>query len=598
VQQAQRHHVIEGVMRRIRVALWLAFAVLACGYPSPAGADTVFKASAFTYVAGVFWNMSATATLNRDETEVHITALASGDSSPTCRTFWVCYDPIRFTLVGPGVSIDVGRPNIAPVDVPLSPEQALLLKADKLSIVVTYRLNIPGGPDRFIAATLMLQPNQVYILAEGATGSFFDTDILIVNPNDVPAPVEITYLPDTGGRVEQHIDLPAWSRATVRVDALAGLESTTMSARVRSINGVPLAVERTMRWDATGYGGHTEKAISGPRTRWYFAEGAQGFFRTYVLLANPNAVHNSASIRFLGEGMLQMIHQVDLAPFARTTVDLGTIPGLQNAMFGIDVTFVLPGVAERAMYVGDSPLFSAGDVSLGLHEAATTWLLAEGATGSFFETFILVGNPTADTADVTVNYFTADRSTVTRAHRVPASGRLTINPEAEGIVELADTSFATQIISNVPVVVERAQYWPGPAPQWYGMHTSAGVSTPGTQWALAEGRVGGPEQYQTYLLLVNAGTADAAVRIRFMPEGGTFFDREFLVPMLSRVTLPTGPGTSVPELENTSFAAYIESTHPIAIERSLYWNANGQLWAAGTSTSGTAVGGASRLFQP
>jgi hypothetical protein len=585
-------------MRRIPVALWLAFAVLAWGYPSPARADTVFKASGFTFVGGVFWNMSATATLNRDETQVHITAAASGDTSPICRTYWVCYDPIGFTLVGPGVSVDVGRPNIASVDVPLSPEQALLLKADKLSIVVTYRLNIRGGPDRFIAATLMLQPNQTYVLAEGATGSFFDTDILIVNPNGVPAPVEITYLPDTGGRIEQHVDLPAWSRATVRIDALAGLESTTMSARVRSVNSVPLAVERTMRWDATGYGGHTEKAISGPRTRWYFAEGAQGFFRTYLLLANPNAVRNSASIRFLGEGTRQVSHHVDLAPFARTTVDLGTIPELQDAVFGIDVSFALPGVAERAMYVGDTPLFSAGDVSVGVDEAATSWLLAEGATGSFFETFILVGNPTADAADLTVRYFTADQSMVTRAHRVPALGRLTINPEAEEVVELANTSFATQITSNVPVMVERAQYWPGPASQWHGMHTSAGVSTPGTQWALAEGRVGGPEQYQTYLLLVNAGTTDATVRIRFMPEGGTFFDREVLVPMLSRVTFPTGPGTSVPELENTSFAAYIESTHPIAIERSMYWNANGQLWAAGTSASGTAVGGAPRLFQP
>ena len=45
-----------------------------------------------------------------------------------------------------------------------------------------------------------------------------------------------------------------------------------------------------MRWDATGYGAHAEKASPGAATEWYFAEGSQGFFSTFLLLANPHAV--------------------------------------------------------------------------------------------------------------------------------------------------------------------------------------------------------------------------------------------------------------------------------------------------------------------
>ena len=43
-----------------------------------------------------------------------------------------------------------------------------------------------------------------------------------------------------------------------------------------------------MKWDQSGYGAHTEKAVTGPSTTWYFAEGSQGFFFTYLLLTNPD----------------------------------------------------------------------------------------------------------------------------------------------------------------------------------------------------------------------------------------------------------------------------------------------------------------------
>src|SRR5262249_44108188 len=42
------------------------------------------------------------------------------------------------------------------------------------------------------------------------------------------------------------------------------------------------------------------------------------------------------------------------------------------------------------------------------------------------------------------------------------------------------------------------------------------------------------------------------------------------------------PGTGLSaELQDGGFGAYITSTAPIAVERSMYWNANGAVWAAG-----------------
>ena len=41
-----------------------------------------------------------------------------------------------------------------------------------------------------------------------------------------------------------------------------------------------------------GYGAHTDKASPSTSTKWYFAEGSQGFFFTYLLLANPHDAAN------------------------------------------------------------------------------------------------------------------------------------------------------------------------------------------------------------------------------------------------------------------------------------------------------------------
>ena len=50
-----------------------------------------------------------------------------------------------------------------------------------------------------------------------------------------------------------------------------------------------------------------------------------------------------------------------------------------------------------------------------------------------------------------------------------------------------------------------------------------------------------------------------------------------------------GPGSMVPELADDEFGARIESTQPIVVERSLYTNANGVTWSAGTNATATRL---------
>lgn len=140
----------------------------------------------------------------------------------------------------------------------------------------------------------------------------------------------------------------------------------------------------------------------------------------------------------------------------------------------------------------------------------------------------------------------------------------------------------------LPLIVERAQYWPNPT--WHEAHASAGVTETATKCGLAEERVGGPNGYQTYILLANSEAMPADVTLTFLRADGTTLVKTFRVSPSSRFNVGvTGPDGDVPELADESFGTLIESTQPIVVERSMYSNANGVVWAAGTNATATRL---------
>ena len=171
---------------------------------------------------------------------------------------------------------------------------------------------------------------------------------------------------------------------------------------------------------------------------------------------------------------------------------------------------------------------------------------------------------------------------------VPAHGRLTVNVEADAPA-LASAAFATQLTSDVPIVAERAMYWVGDPAPWTESHDSLGIVAPGTKWLLAEGRVGGPQAYQTYILLGNPSATPADVTITYLRSDGTTTTSHHLVPGRSRVNVLVNG--QVPALQNEAFGAKVEVTNGVGIvvERSIYWNAGGVVWAGGTNVTATRL---------
>jgi len=457
--------------------------------------------------------------------------------------------------------------------------------------VVSVRVTAGGQTSADTAVDDFTYTTLTYLLAEGATGGFFDEDLLIANPNTTAAPVTLKFFKEDASTVTDTRTLPAQSRTTVHVDALPGLEATAASVEVTSSSGLPLAVERSMFWDSTYYGGHTAGAVNAPAQTWYFAEGSQGFFDTYVLVVNPSAVAASVTMTFLREGEVPVVKTFPIGASSRLTVWAGNIPELVNRSFAIKIEATTPVITERSMYFGNTPtrLWSGGHASGG-NALSQQWYYGEGATGGFFDTFILLGNPQSVDANVTVKYLLDTGDVITVPKVVPANARLTINVEGEPDPRLANAAFSTLVTSDVPIVSERSMYWPGEVLPWGEAHNSAGVNTLGTRWGLAEGRVGGPHNFHTYILLGNPQSTAANVTVTYLREGGAApVVKTYTVPATSRFNIDVN--SVVPELVDESFGAKIEVTNGvnIIVERSMYWDANGIFWSGGSNATGVPL---------
>ena len=281
-------------------------------------------------------------------------------------------------------------------------------------------------------------------------------------------------------------------------------------------------------------------------------------------------------------------------------MDLEEFPGLGQALASTDVSAVFevlngqPIIVERAMYA-DVPgqTFGAGHESAGVTAPALEWFLAEGATGPFFDLFVLIANPGATPApsrgDVPAAR-TARTLVKDLRRRAPTAGSTsgwTTRTRAGRHGGLDDDSVDQRRADH-----RRARDVVAGRAAWYEAHNSPGATTTGTRWALAEGEVGGTRGVETYILIANTSDAPATVKVTLLFEDGTNAERTYAdIPARSRFNVPVG--AFFPQAAGTRFGAIVESLGAtpaqIVVERAMYWDAAGQPWAAGTNALATKL---------
>ena len=132
-------------------------------------------------------------------------------------------------------------------------------------------------------------------------------------------------------------------------------------------------------------------------------------------------------------------------------------------------------------------------------------------------------------------------------------------------------------------------YWPGTSADWLEAHNSFGVTETATKWALAEGRVGGPRQFETYVLLANPTSSTAQLRATFLRTSGSTIVKSYDVAPTSRFNIWVN--AMVPELRDEEFGVLVEVLNgvSVAVERALYWTSNGISFSGGTNATAVRV---------
>jgi hypothetical protein len=400
--------------------------------------------------------------------------------------------------------VSLQLPTGAPIEVPVTiaphgrqtvpvdnfvPNSAVSAKVDSdqpLSAERSMYFNYGGGWSGGHSTHGAIAPATDWFLAEGYTARNFDTYVLVQNPNTSPVDVVITLMKPGGATTDVPMHIPGQARDTLVVKNVPGFEASEVSFRVHA--SAPVVAERSMYFSYQGKtGGHDALGVTSLSTDWFLAEGyTANAFDTYVLVANPNDVPANINYTFLRTNGGPVTASRTIPPHSRGTIKVDDEPGLDAAEVSTRVAADVPVAVERAMYF-DYYGRTGGHDAEGVTQLGTDWYLAEGQTGSGFDTYVLLANPGASDAQVDMSFYREDGSLTQQPLTVPAESRRTVH--VNDVVPNAGVATQVKVTNGVGISVERAMYFTY-AGVWDGGHDAQAVPAPSKTWYFAEGYTG------------------------------------------------------------------------------------------------------------
>jgi hypothetical protein len=417
--------------------------------------------------------------------------------------------------------------------------------------------------------------SRTWYFAEGYTGPGFQEWLTLFNPQQSPVSLDLHLLYNGSPSRTVPSELPARSRVTFNINALAGADAE-VSLYLESLQ--PIVAERPMYFTYRGVwkGCTVTSGATAPSETWYFAEGCtRAGFEEWLLLGNPADAGVSATVHFVLEDGSVISVAVDLPPRSRRTVFVNGAVGRERDV-STHVEATAPICAERVMYFNYYGLWPGGHASSGLDRPRKTYLFAEGYTGDGFQEWLTLYAPRESSgengSEVTLDcLFQGGEEQTFQVHLDPDKRHTLYINDMVG----AGKDVSLQLSADEPFLAERPMYF-----NYLGVcrggHVSKGVEAPGAHWYLAEGTT--RPGYYTYLCLMNPGQEDAAVEIDYVHTGtgdivaGATWERseEHVIPARSRLSLYVPRPLGVRE-DDLDLSFEISSDKPIAVERPLYY---------------------------
>lgn len=331
-----------------------------------------------------------------------------------------------------------------------------------------------------------------------------------------------------------------------------------------------------MTWTGSGAvspEAHSCVGVTAPATTWYLPEGSSAWgFETWLLIQNPGEAPAEVSVTYMPEGSAPVTVKKRVPPGSRRSYSMAEDIGALDA--SMKVSSDLPVIPERAMYRYDR---RSGHDSTGETSPGTEYFLAEGSTACDFTTYVLVQNPDATDATVTLTFMIPEGPVEQPAFVMTGNSRKTVR--VNDLLPSRDLS--VRVRASRPVVAERAMYWDAGTGE--ACHDSIGTPSPRRTFYLPDGQTSGGRE--TWTLVQNPNPSPATVQVTYLtPSGAGNPGFRAVVPAYSRRTfrmadvLPSGRAAVV--------VTCVTAGAKIVVERSMYWSGRG----AGTCSAGASTG--------
>lgn len=412
-----------------------------------------------------------------------------------------------------------------------------------------------------------------WYFAEGTTRPDYTTYLCLGNSNDTAAEVDITYLIDGEESKTVPYTVEANSRKTIDASHDIGIHKD-FSSIVNSVNGVSVVAERPMYFETPSInGGHDTVGVNCTSANWYFAEGTtRKGYSTYLCIGNPHETQAELIVRYFiedGENV-EVLHVVD--PMSRKTVkvsdDIGT--GRDFSCEAVSSNGI-PVIIERPLYFNTGNYIGGHD-ALGATELKYSWYFAEGTTRPGYDTYICLGNPTAQKAEVKLKYYLKGSQAIETLHTVEPFSRLTIDTVDE-VGNGNDFSCRLSTINSTPFIAERPMYFNSGF--YNGGHDTMAAPYPKPFWYFAEGTT--RPGYTTYVCIGNPTEKTADVLIYYLRGDGTILSQRFNVDPYSRCTVSANDIISSGEGPALDIGIEVTVVNRVGIfvERPMYFNVSG-----------------------
>ncbi len=319
-----------------------------------------------------------------------------------------------------------------------------------------------NGPEAH-ASVGVTAPRTTWYFAEDSTLLGFETWVLVQNPGDTEANVEIKYMTENGGPRIARKAVPANSRRTYSMAADAG----EADASIQVSSDVPVIAERAVYRNNRREGHETvgEYRLS---SDYYLAEGTTAWgFDTYLLVVNAHDSAMDVSVFYQTPAGEVASEPFRMPANSRKTIKVNDVPGVRGTDCSIRVHGSKPLMAERAMY-WDSGRGEACHCSIGTPAPSDTWYFADGACGNGWETWTLIQNTNDRAVRAEIRYLAKaggpDANTV-KTVTVPARSRVSVDMAATASWSSGGGTAITSLTESgggkLKLIVERSMYKDG-----------------------------------------------------------------------------------------------------------------------------------------